>query len=106
MPPTRHDWGWWDNMTGWLLDPHPVRSTIPAHTAEEVVILITSAAERHVEAPSGWLSRRWATMTHNERIAWVGRRRAALIVVWVRGGDQGFEGLGRRLSEALREIDY
>jgi hypothetical protein len=37
---------------------------------------------------------------------WVDRRRAALMVVWVRGGDKGFEGLGKRLSEALQEIDY
>jgi hypothetical protein len=104
MPPIRHESKWWGIVTRWFC--HPAHSTVPALTTDEMVTLITAAAGSHIAAHTDWFEQRWSNMTQEDRMHWVDRRRAALMVVWVRGGDKGFEGLGKRLSEALQEIDY
>jgi len=44
-------------------------------------------------------------MNDAERFAWAERRKAALVVIWVRGGTNGLQGLRKRLCEALTDID-
>ena len=71
-----------------------------------MVAAINDAAAGRIDAPNGWLEAKWDHMTHDAKLVWVGRRRAVLWIVWVRGGNDGFAGLGARLSEALEDIDH
>ena len=47
----------------------------------------------------------WFLLDDEERLSWVQRRKSVLLILWVRGGAHGFDGLGEKLSEALDEID-
>ena len=44
-------------------------------------------------------------MDRSERCVWAERRKAALLIIWLRGDPKGLQGLGERLCEALADID-
>ncbi len=74
-------------------------------TVLEMHRMLSEALQSQSLQSSAWVCTRWDYMSGGEQLRWVERRRAALYVVWVRGGGAGFSGLGRRLSEALADID-
>lgn len=70
-----------------------------------MVVMIDAAMQATPDDRYGWFITRWTKMDKESRLCWVQRRKAALMVIWVRGGRSGFQGLGIRLSQALADID-
>ncbi|WP_299779498.1 hypothetical protein [uncultured Roseobacter sp.] len=82
-----------------------INLSVPDLTAQQIVDEINTIAQSPRAARSGWLRTRWAMMTPTQRLAWSERRRGPLMIMWMRGGPDGFRGLGQSFSEALEEID-
>lgn len=89
------------------LDPSKsfVEQSVPNLTAQQIVDEINTIAGSGGAAPTGWLRTRWAEMSPTQQLTWVERRRAPLLIIWMRGGPEGFGGLREKLSEALELID-
>jgi len=82
-----------------------VEQSVPDLTAQQIVDEINTIAQSHRACRTDWLATRWSQMSPTHRVAWVERRRAPLLIIWMRGGRDGFGGLGNRLQEALEQID-
>lgn len=93
-------------MDRWL-DPSAtvIEQSVPDLTTQQIVDEINTIAQSHKAGSTVWLATRWSHMSPTHRVAWVERRRAPLLIIWSRGGQDGFRGLGNRLQEALEEID-
>ena len=98
---------WWQCHLDRWLEPSKIliEQSVPDLTAPQIVDEIDIIAQSYGAAGTGWLLARWAKMTPTQRLAWVQRRRALLMIIWMRGGRDGFNGLGNRLQEALEQID-
>lgn len=82
-----------------------IKLSVPDLTAQQIVDEINTVAQSPDAASTGWLRTRWSKMSSAQQLAWVERRRAPLLIIWTRGGRDGFNGLGDRLQDALEEID-
>ena len=93
-------------MDRWL-DPSVtvIEQSVPDLTAQQIVDAINIIAGSAGAAPTGWLRTSWTEMSPTQQLAWVERRRAPLLIIWMRGGPEGFLGLRETLSEALELID-
>lgn len=78
---------------------------MPDLTAQQIVDEINAIAQSARAVRSGWLRTRWAEMSTAQQLTWAERRRTPLLIIWYRGGRDGFNGLGDRLQDALEEID-
>lgn len=82
-----------------------IEQSVPDLTAQQIVEEIDIIAQSYGAARAGWFQSRWAKMSSTKRLAWAKRRRLPLLIIWMRGGRDGFNGLGNRLQEALEQID-
>ncbi len=82
-----------------------IEQSVPDLTAQQIVEEINTIAHTPGAARTGWLRTRRAMMTPTQRLAWSERRRAPLLIIWMRGGLNGFRGLEDRLEDALEAID-
>lgn len=78
---------------------------VPAFTTDQWVNQINAVLANLPKHHRGSFWQRWYTLDDAERHAWVERRKAALVIIWVRGGNNGLQGLGKRLCGALADID-
>ena len=88
-----------------ILHPKLPPEAVPAFTTEQWVARIGAALRDLPDQHQGPFCQHWHTMGDQERLTWVERRKAALVIIWVRGGSTGFQGLGERLCGALADID-
>lgn len=51
------------------------------------------------------VSQCWFLWGDEERLYWVQRRKSVLLILWVRGGAHGFDGLGKRLPAELHSLN-
>lgn len=86
---------------GSFLNPKLPSDTIPSFTTERWVQEITIALINLRDEYRGSFYYSWCRMDADERTAWVQRRKASLMIIWVRGGPELREGL----CEALGDID-
>jgi hypothetical protein len=93
------------SLLGPILQPTLLPDAVPAFTTRRWTDEISAAISDLPLGHQGWFCQRWNTMDEGEQLAWVERRKAALIIIWVRGGSDGFQGLRERLCEALADID-
>ncbi len=94
------------HLDRWFEPPKTVvEQLVPDLTAQQIVDEINTIAQSPRAARSGWLRTRWAMMTPTQRLAWSERRRGPLMIIWMRGGPDGFRGLGQSISDALEAID-
>lgn len=109
MRTIRDERNWLHRLIGRWLRPilHPAlpKDSVPAFNAEQWVIQISAALVNLPQHHRGSFYDRWYTMDDAERHQWVERRKAALVIIWVRGGTNGLQGLGERLCGALGDID-
>ena len=96
---------WFRALRMRILGREEASTLVPQMTGSEMYRRLSDALDSPPLQSSAWVCTRWAAMPPGEQLRWVERRRAALYIVWVRGGGAGFSGLGRRLSEALADID-
>ncbi|WP_299164860.1 hypothetical protein [uncultured Tateyamaria sp.] len=93
-------------MDRWLAPSvETIERLVPELTVQQIVDEIDSIAQNPGAARIGWLQTHWLMMSPTQRLAWVERRRAPLLIIWVRGGPEGFYGLRDRFRDALEEID-
>ena len=99
---------WFRRLLGtWLqliLYPTLPTDAVPALTTDQWVAQINAALVNLPQQYHGSFWQRWYAMDDAERLAWVERRKAALVIIWLRGGTKGLQGLGERLCEALIDI--
>lgn len=105
----RDKWNWFHQAVHrWLraiLHPTLPNDAVPAFTTDHWVNQINVALVDLPQHHRGSFWQRWYRMDDAERRAWVERRKAALVIIWVRGGTKGLQGLGERLCGALGDID-
>ncbi len=95
-------------MGRWLLAIlHPTlpKDAVPKFTTDQWVTQIDAALVNLPQHHCGSFWQRWYSMKDAERRVWVERRKAALVIIWVRGSTRGLQGLGERLCGALADID-
>jgi len=88
-----------------ILNPTQPQEAVPAFSTSQWVDQIDAALADLSQQQRGSFWQRWCTMNDAERCAWVERRKAALLIIWVRGGTNGLQGLRGRLCGALADID-
>lgn len=91
---------------GSFLNPKLPPDTIPRFTTERWVQEIDIALINLRDEYRGSFYYSWCRMYADERTAWVQRRKASLMIIWVRGGSEGLQGLPEGLCEALGDIDH
>jgi hypothetical protein len=89
----------------WFWDRLFQSDLLPRFTNEQWIEQIELALQSRRYQQSSLFSHRWVSMTHAEKILWVRRRQAALLIIWARGGKLGFQEPGLKLQEALNDID-
>ena len=94
-------WRWFNS----ILHPTLPIDAVPVFTTDQWVSQIDAALVNLPQQHCGSFWQRWCTMDDAEQRAWVERRKAALVIIWVRGGSNGLQGLGERLCGALADID-
>lgn len=88
-----------------ILHPTLPKDAVPVFTTDQWVNQIDSALGDLSQQQRGSFWLRWCNMDYAGRCAWVERRKAALVIIWVRGGTNGLQGLGERLCGTLADID-
>ena len=109
MRTSRDEQTWFRWLVRQWLQPifHPTSppDAVPAFSTDLWVDQIDAALNDLPQRHQGSFCQLWFSMDAAERIAWVERRKAALLIMWVRGGPNGLQGLGERLCKALADID-
>lgn len=88
-----------------MFRPQLPNDTVPVFDTNQWVAQVEAALTALPERYHGTFHSRWASMDVIARHSWVRRRKAALTIIWVRGGSDGLRGLGKRLPDALSDID-
>lgn len=89
----------------WVFNPIVSQEELPPRCTLQLRDRLDDAI-RALEEPDRYkVTQFWFLLDDEERLLWAQRRKSVLLILWVRGGAHGFDGLGVKLSEALDEID-